>query len=282
METKISVITTVYNVGSYLNKAIDSVLCQTFEDWEMLLINDCSTDNSLEIIKSYDDSRLRLINNEVNVGAGVSRQIGIDNAQGEFIIFLDGDDWLNDECLEKLYNSAIEEDADIVNCWLHKHNSHNLFKFQGLNKFLKEEFTTYLGNKLIRRSLFEKTHYSPLRLFEDINTLYRLLHLSKKTIKIEYVGYNYNIRPNSLTTTPNQQHKWLIYHTLAVIENVDYFDGIKFDYDEIYNVKRAFEMYRQITTIPFDHIKEYASEVETIKNWCENRKKKLFNFFQNK
>jgi glycosyltransferase involved in cell wall biosynthesis len=279
---KISVITTVYNVGEYIDKTIQSMLSQSFTDWEMVLVNDCTPDNSVEKIMQYNDSRLVLINNEVNVGAGKSRQVGIDNANGDFILFLDGDDWLNDECLEKLYTAAIEQDADIVNCWVEKVNDYKLFTFQGINKPQKEEFTTYLGNKLIRRSLFEKTHYSPLRLFEDINTLYRLLHLSKKTIKIDYVGYVYNIRPNSLTTTPNQQHKWLIYHTLAVMENVDYFEGINFDYVQIYNPFRVFYMYyKQITTIPQDIASQYIDEIETIRLWCEDKKEKMKNALKN-
>ena len=284
---KISVITTVYNVSEYIDKTIQSMLAQTFTDWEMVLVNDCTQDDSVEKIQKYDDSRLVLINNKENVGAGMARQIGINNAKGDFILFLDGDDWLSEECLEKLYTAAIEEDADIVNCWVEKINAHNLFTFQGINNHSKEEFTTYLGNKLIRRSLFEKTHYSPLRLFEDINTLYRLLHLSKKTIKIEYIGYNYNIRPNSLTTTPNQQHKWLIYHTLAVMENVDYFEGIDFAYKNIYNPFRVFFMYyKQIKTIPEKFVKEFIDEIETIRLWCEEYmgkfKKNAAEFFKKK
>lgn len=280
---KISVITTVYNVGEYIDKTIQSMISQSFKDWEMVLVNDCTKDDSVEKIKQYNDSRLVLINNVENIGAGKSRQVGIDNAKGDYILFLDGDDWLNEDCLEKLYDAAIQEGADIVNCWVEKINAHNIFTFQRINRNNKEEFTTYLGNKLIKKSLFEKTHYSPLRLFEDINTLYRLLHLSKKTVKIEYIGYNYNIRPNSLTTTPNQQHRWLVYHTLAVMENVDYFEGIDFAYKHIYNQFRVFAMYyKQIKTIPQEAQKELMDEIETIRVWCEERVNKIKNnFFTN-
>ena len=275
---KISVITTVYNVGQYIDKTIQSMLGQTFNDWEMILVNDCTQDDSVDKIKQYDDSRLVLINNSENIGAGKSRQVGIDNANGDYILFLDGDDWLNNECLEKLYTAAIQQTADIVNCHVEKINAHNVFKFSQSDKTSKEEFTTYLCNKLIKKSLFEKTHYSPLRLFEDINTLYRLLHLSNKTVKIDYVGYNYNIRPNSLTTTPNQQHRWLVYHTLAVMENVDYFEGIDFAYKHIYNQFRVFKMYNQeIKTIPQKWQEELIDEIETIRVWCEEHIEKLRN-----
>lgn len=72
---KISVITTVYNVSEYIDKTIQSMLAQTFTDWEMVLVNDCTQDDSVEKIQKYDDSRLVLINNKENVGAGMARRV---------------------------------------------------------------------------------------------------------------------------------------------------------------------------------------------------------------
>lgn len=272
---KISVITTVYNVGQYIEKTIESMLSQSFKDWEMLLVNDCTQDDSVEKIMKYDDPRLVLINNEVNVGAGKARQVGIDNAKGEFILFLDGDDWLSEACLEKLYNTAIEKDADIVNCWVKEIDDYGLIN-PLIKADAKERFTTYLGNKLIRKSLFNLTHYSPLRLYEDINTLFRLLELTDKVVKINYVGYNYNVRPNSLTTKPYQHHKWLVYNTLAIMENVDFFEGKKIKSQMIYNVGRVFKFYYgQIVHMPERYKKELINEIETIRVWCEKHLGKI-------
>ena len=272
---KISVITTVYNVGQYIEKTIESMLSQSFKDWEMLLVNDCTPDDSVEKIMRYDDPRLVLINNKMNVGAGKARQVGIDNAKGDFILFLDGDDWLSEECLEKLYNAAIEKDADIVNCWVKEIDDYGLVDPR-IKADKKERFTTYLGNKLIRTSLFNLTNYSPLRLYEDINTLFRLLELTEKVVKIDYVGYNYNVRPNSLTTTPNQQHKWLVYNTLAIMENVDFFEGKEIKSKMIYNVGRVLKFYYgQIVHMPERYKKELINEIETIKVWCEKHLGKI-------
>ena len=272
---KISVITTVYNVSQYIEKTIESMLSQSFKDWEMLLVNDCTPDDSVEKIMRYDDPRLVLINNKMNVGAGKARQVGIDNAKGDFILFLDGDDWLNEECLEKLYNAAIAEDADIVNCWVKEIDDYGLIDPR-IKADKKERFTTYLGNKLIRTSLFNLTNYSPLRLYEDINTLFRLLELTEKVVKIDYVGYNYNVRPNSLTTTPHQQHKWLVYNTLAIMENVDFFEGKEIKSKMIYNVGRVLKFYYgQIVYMPERYKKELINEIETIKVWCEKHLGKI-------
>ena len=113
---KVSVITTVYNVGDYLKTCIDSILNQTLQDIELILVNDCSTDNSLEVINSYNDSRIKLINNKENVGCGMSRQIGIDKAIGEYTMFVDGDDYIENDCLEMMYNAVQEHDVKMVSC----------------------------------------------------------------------------------------------------------------------------------------------------------------------
>lgn len=272
---KISVITTVYNVASYIDKTIQSILNQTFQDWEMVFVNDCTQDDSVERILMYNDPRLVLVNNEENLGAGKSRQIGIEHAKGDFVIFLDGDDWLNEECLEKLYNAAIEQDADIVNCWMEELDEFKVAKSVVNLCKPRERFTTSLSNKLIKKTLFNKTNYSPLRLYEDINTLFRLLELSKKTVRIKYVGYVYNIRPNSLTTTKEQDYKWIIYNCLAIIENVDFFEGRPFKFRNVYNPQIVMKMYdKSICVFPDGIKKEFQNEIETIKLWCEKYRNK--------
>ena len=223
---KCSVITTVWNVGEWLDKNIQSFLAQTLKDSELILVNDCSPDNSNDIIAKYNDSRIKVINNPTNVGAGVSRQIGLDNSCGEYTIFVDGDDWLESDCLEMMYNEAIKHNADMVSCRTIQHNDYDML--EGKDKgytFIKEDVGNFINNKLIKREIWSKTNYSPLRFREDINTLHRCLELANKMVKLEYAGYHYNIRPNSLTTTPNIACKSCIYNILAAIENVEFFKG---------------------------------------------------------
>ena len=106
----------VYNTGKYLKECMDSVVNQTYQNLEVICVNDCSTDNSLEILKEYaaKDKRIQVITNEKNLGLGVVRNVGMDAAQGEYILFIDSDDWLDLTTCEKLISKAMENDADVV------------------------------------------------------------------------------------------------------------------------------------------------------------------------
>lgn len=102
MKDLISIIIPVYNAEKFIDETISSVLDQTYSNWELLLVNDCSTDNTEKLIKKYlKDNRIKLINNKVNSRAAISRNNGIKNAKGEFICFLDADDKWDKEKLEK-------------------------------------------------------------------------------------------------------------------------------------------------------------------------------------
>lgn len=220
---KVSVITTVWNVEEWLDKNIQAFLNQTLKESELILVNDCSPDNSQSIIDKYKDDRIKCVINETNLGPGVSRQVGLDNSCGEYTIFVDGDDWLEPDCLETMYNEAINQNADIVSCKVYQHNQYGLNKKKSIDEvFVTTDVYNFINNKLIKRDMWDKTHYSPLRFREDINTLFRCLELSNKTIFIDYVGYNYNLRPNSLTSTANVAGKSYIYNALAAIENINF------------------------------------------------------------
>ena len=117
MEPKISVIVPIYNAELYLEQCIESVLNQTMRDIELLLIDDGSTDNSFQICEEYKkrDNRIKLYTNK-NVGQGLERNFGIKIATGEYIAFLDSDDQYKENMLEKLYQRAVETNADMVSC----------------------------------------------------------------------------------------------------------------------------------------------------------------------
>lgn len=110
---KVSVILCVYNEEQYVRQAIDSVLSQSLEDFELIIVNDGSTDDTLNIINSYDDSRIRVIDQE-NIGLGASRNRAMADASGEYVAFLDGDDWFSSDALEKAYSEAKSKDCDIT------------------------------------------------------------------------------------------------------------------------------------------------------------------------
>ncbi len=111
---KVSIIIPVYNTEKYLTKCLDSVLGQTLKDIEVICVNDCSTDGSLTVLQEYaaKDSRVRIINFEENRGVSVARNVGINEAQGEYLGFIDSDDFIDLDFYEKLYNAALTERAD--------------------------------------------------------------------------------------------------------------------------------------------------------------------------
>ena len=113
---KISVIIPVYNVEKYLKRCLNSVINQTLRDIEIICINDCSTDNSLDILKEYaqNDTRIKLIDLKEKQNAAIARNYGLDNAQSEYLGFVDSDDYIDLDFYEKLYNCALKTNADII------------------------------------------------------------------------------------------------------------------------------------------------------------------------
>ena len=113
---KVSVIIPVYNGEKYLERTLNSVLAQTFKDFEVICINDLSKDNSLEILKEYEkkDNRIKIINNSQNLGAALTRNVGIDNAKGKYIYFLDADDYIDEKYLECMVQKIENENCNIV------------------------------------------------------------------------------------------------------------------------------------------------------------------------
>lgn len=213
----VTIIITAYNVSKTLAKAIQSCLDQTYEDIEILIINDCATDNTLEVAQSFSDPRIRIINNEENLGAGMSRRIGSKEAKGDYTIFLDGDDYLDKDYVEVLYNLAKKHNADIVSSGLRIHDK-NGKKLHEYNYIWKEKVITgiemindlteqhhniniYLNTKLVSRKLWDEIDYSDRRYVEDTQTCFYVTYLSKIVVCTSYTGYNYIQNPNSLCHT---------------------------------------------------------------------------------
>ena len=123
-DVKVSVIMPIYNASSYLRPALDSVLDQTLFEIELICIDDGSTDNSLEIIKEYRerDERVRIIT-ETNAGPALARNNGIRRARGEYIAFIDADDFVEPALLETLYELALKDNLDIAICKYDIYNS---------------------------------------------------------------------------------------------------------------------------------------------------------------
>ena len=110
---KVSIIVPVYNTGKYIQKCIESLLSQTYKNLEILLINDGSTDNSEQIILSYKDKRIKYTSKE-NEGIGKTRNLGIDLATGDYLMFIDSDDYIKEDCVEKFVKKCESHKCDIA------------------------------------------------------------------------------------------------------------------------------------------------------------------------
>lgn len=150
---EISIIVTVYNVEDCLKRCLDSIIKQTFSDFEVLLIDDGSTDNSGIICDEYaqKDNRFKAIHKE-NGGVGSARRVGIDNASGTYSIHIDADDWVEPDMLSTLYSTASGEDSDMVIC--------DYFEDNGNQSRIIRQNPGQLTNKNIIRGLSHKLHGS--------------------------------------------------------------------------------------------------------------------------
>ena len=205
---KISVVMPIYNAYDYLRPAIDSVLNQTLTDIELICVDDGSTDNSLSILKEYQqfDERVRIIT-ENNAGPSRARNKGLSRARGKYVIFLDADDFFDYGLLEKLYNLAEEENLDIAICKFDIYNSRKAKFEDNIRSDHGEIFdesrvvskntypdvilsctTGYVWNKLFRKAFLtekELTFDNDLRVFEDTHFVVTALSLADRIGKFE-------------------------------------------------------------------------------------------------
>ena len=181
---KISVIVPVYKAEAYLCRCVDSILSQTFEDFELLLIDDGSPDRSGEICDEYAkrDCRVRVFHKE-NGGVSSARQCGLDHALGEYVIHADPDDWMESEMLCVLYNKVKERNSDIALCdFVENYRDEQLVIRQNVAEtprkciplFFSRKLHGSCCNKLIRRSLFIDNYIcfpKKVNLWEDLCTI---------------------------------------------------------------------------------------------------------------
>ena len=214
----ISVIVPVYNVETYLEECLDSIQNQIYTDFEVLLVNDGSTDGSQAICERYcqADKRFRLMN-QTNQGLSAARNKGVEISTGEYIVFVDSDDIIKTNYLEKLMQ-YMTEDVDIVESQFTVSNEEFLAKsfkepsilFEGNSQEAVKIFPKHVLNvnavtKLYRRSIVEAVPYIDGVIFEDVYCGIGMLKYIRKIIKIDYKGYYYRQRQASImhrTFTP--------------------------------------------------------------------------------
>jgi len=210
---KISVLISMYKGEQLLPRMIDCVLAQTFQDFELILIDDGSPDRCGEIAEEYaaKDQRVHVLH-KPNGGLSDARNHGLAIAKGEYTIQFDQDDYVDNTCLEELYAKAIAEDADMVICDCYyedqyqqkysKQEPSSLDYLVVLREFLNTRLSGYMWNKLIRRTCYSKYNIQfPLKIY-GCEDQYALCALLKNYINISYLPrafYHYIYYPNSLS-----------------------------------------------------------------------------------
>ena len=226
MKITISAIIPIYNVSNYIEKCTRSLMEQTFKDVEFIFVDDCSPDNSIEIlqttIEDYPDRipYIKIIHNTRNLGLAATRFIGFKESRGSYIWHCDSDDWVEKEMLQKMYDKAIAEDADIVCCeamkeyqgysTLCEYNYDKETLENGLLNLSLSEVHIAIWNKLIRKELYTKydiSFYEGINMGEDSALTIRLRYYSKKTVIIHEPLYHYNrTNSNSMVRHLNEGH----------------------------------------------------------------------------
>lgn len=215
----VSIITPNYNCVRFISQTIESVLAQTYSDWEMLIVDDCSTDGSYEIALEYaaKDSRIKVIRNEKNSGAAVSRNKAIEVAQGEFVAFLDSDDLWIPEKLEKQIAFMCENACDFSFCeYEHIDEENNsLHKIANVTKHLsyrKMMLHCWPGclTVMYNQSVTGKVYAENIKKNNDHALFLRVLKKCHNAMGIKYVMAQYRIRRGSISSKKSAIIKYYI------------------------------------------------------------------------
>ena len=233
MDDLISIIIPVYNVSKYLPNCLDSIINQTYQNIEIIIINDGSTDNSLDICNEYKKKDKRIIVLEQkNCGLSETRNRGIRNAKGKYIGFIDSDDVISPYMFEYLYKALIENDSDISICscdyFYENPNFDDEYKVINMNSIdgLKElmidrKITNHAVDKLYRKELFNDIKFPIGKKFEDICIMYKLFSKCNNISFVDCKLYGYYQRVGSITGQYN------------IDSTIDFINAINNRYEDI-------------------------------------------------
>ncbi|MCI9177744.1 MAG: glycosyltransferase family 2 protein [Clostridia bacterium] len=213
MNEKISIIVPVYNVEKYVRKCLESLIHQTYQNIEIIIVNANSTDRSKEICEEFakKDSRIIIVNQE-NKGISVVRNTGLELASGKYIGFVDSDDYIKKDMFEILYHNMQKTEADISVCSFVKVKEDEQFiekqqekadilqynKEQALEQLVSEKIGSYVWNKLYKRELFFNIQFPVGRKMEDLAVMYLIFEKANKIVLTHKIEYYYLQRTSSI------------------------------------------------------------------------------------
>ena len=285
MKDKISIIVPIYNMEKYLNKCVNSIINQSYENLEIILVNDGSTDDSLNICNKFKkkDKRVVFLKKE-NGGLSSARNYGIEHANGKYISFVDADDYIEKDYREKLYNCITKYKVKISigglktiyeNGQKTDYSTKKIYKINKKDAFKKMLYVDEIGvsawSKLYLKELFDNVKYPEGRIFEDTATTYRLIDQCEDIGVCDYPIYNYCIRSKSITSEKFNIKKmdWII----SAIEMTHY---LKNKYNDLDNACLSYMMYTHIGVLSSLAMndKEYKKERKELISYIKSKKSK--------
>ena len=229
----ISVIINVYNGQNFIKKCLDSVINQTYKNLEILIINDGSTDNTLKICEGYNDSRIKIITTK-NLGLAMSRNVGIENANGDYLYFVDVDDLIELDTIEYLYNLCKKynclistcKSMDIYNYDFEVKQEKEKIDLLSSKDFLKkillaENNCVATWNKLIKKELFKNVRFEK-RFSDDIVTTHKIIMNTDKIVCSNQIKYLYYKHIGSICSSKKEILEWNIDMYNAFLERYNF------------------------------------------------------------
>lgn len=227
---KVSVCVPIYNVEKYIEKCARSLFEQTLDDIEYIFVNDCTPDNSLDILQRVLDeypqrkSQVLIISHDANKGIASVRNTGLKQATAKYLIYCDGDDWVEPDMYQKLYEKAEDCGADMVWCNydttldpIQKFSPTTEVQLSG-EEYIKliclGQFHGSTCNKLIKKDIYDKYSLSfpdGYNMMEDVTVIFQILHYAQKIINVPQILYHYVQHGDSITRAP---------HVIDIIQNV--------------------------------------------------------------
>ena len=259
VKPKLSIVIPIYNSEDYLEKCLESVCRQTYKNLEIICVDDCSRDNSIKILNTYSekDARIRIIQRKENGGQAAARQSGIDAATGEYIGFIDSDDWIDESYYKKMVEKAQQDKTDIIvngNILVHEGKKNYPFDFPGHKQLEQkiydnpsqfiDKFFCVVWNKLFRAEFLKEKKYTiPERsAHEDLFFHYATFAFAKNISFFYGPPYHYLLRDQSMS---HIAHDW-------GVEHIKVFAQIFNFYKEHNLLNKKIKLY---STMPFFNIK---------------------------
>ena len=241
----VSIIVPIYNIEGYIRECIDSILAQTYPDFELILVDDGSPDNCGRICDEYaeKDVRIKVIHKE-NGGLTSARNAGLSVAKGDWIMHVDGDDWIEPDMIESLIEAAKATEADLVfgdfmkygpYAGNHKLPTWSIDKKDSMSRYIAYMMTTIWGS-IAKRSLYtEHCLKSPdgVSYCEDFHLIVRLCHFAKKIVNVHRPFYHYRYRPTSIMSNMSRKteadEQWVYQDTIRFFKE----QGVYEDYRKV-------------------------------------------------